>query len=175
MARKVIMFMIAFLAVCGLLFTVSCAGKKAKPETGGPSEEAVERSQMTPEQLEEEAIRMEKQKAREAFGSENINFDFDQSVLTPKARAILERKAAWLRDNPEASVIIEGHCDERGTVEYNIALGERRARGAMDFLADLGVSASRLSTISYGEERPLDPGHNEAAWARNRRACFVIR
>ena len=71
--------------------------------------------------------------------------------------------------------MIEGHCDERGTAEYNIALGERRARSAMDFLVDLGISASRLSTVSYGEERPLDPRHNEAAWAKNRRAHFVIR
>jgi peptidoglycan-associated lipoprotein len=180
MARKSLMVFIAGLVVCGLMFTVSCATKEIKPETGEQGTTDMTSSggdqAAAPDQtMEDEAIQAEMQRARESFVSEDIHFDFDQSVLTPDARDILERKAAWLRRNPSASVLIEGHCDERGTAEYNIALGERRARSAMDFLVDLGISASRLSTVSYGEERPLDPRHNEAAWAKNRRAHFVIR
>lgn len=180
MARKSLKVLIAGLVVCGLMFTVSCANKEVKPETGGQGTTDMtasggDQAAATDQDLENEAIREEMQRAREAFVSEDIHFDFDQSVLTSQARDILERKAAWLRRNPGASVMIEGHCDERGTAEYNIALGERRARSAMDFLIDLGISASRLSTVSYGEERPLDPRHNEAAWAKNRRAHFAIR
>jgi peptidoglycan-associated lipoprotein len=91
------------------------------------------------------------------------------------AQETLKRKAAWLRDNPTATVTIEGNCDERGTNEYNLALGERRAESARAYLVDLGISASRLTTISYGEERPLDPRHNEEAWAKNRNDQFKLR
>ena len=91
------------------------------------------------------------------------------------AQDVLKNKGMWLRDNPDVNVTIEGHCDERGTVEYNLALGDRRAESAKAYLVNLGIPASRIETVSYGEERPVDPGHNEAAWARNRRAAFVIR
>jgi peptidoglycan-associated lipoprotein len=94
--------------------------------------------------------------------------------LTPQAQEILTKKAKWLRDNPAATVTIEGHCDNRGTNEYNLALGEGRAQSAKTFLMDLGVDVSKLRTISYGEERPLDPQQTESAWAKNRRAHFVI-
>ena len=86
----------------------------------------------------------------------------------------MNRKAEWLRENADTSIIIEGHCDERGTNAYNIALGERRAESAKAYLTDLGIDGLRLTTISYGEERPVDPGHNEEAWAKNRRAHFVV-
>jgi peptidoglycan-associated lipoprotein len=109
-----------------------------------------------------------------AFESENIYFDFDKSELKPASRAVLEKKAGWLRANPQYKLKIEGHCDERGTVEYNLALGERRATSSMKYLSALGISADRMSTISYGEERPADPGKNEAAWAKNRRAEFKL-
>jgi peptidoglycan-associated lipoprotein len=108
------------------------------------------------------------------YGLEDVHFDFDQSTLTPEAQAILKKNADWLRKNSSVSVEVEGHCDERGTIEYNLALGDRRARSAKDFLVNLGISSSRLRTISYGKEMPLDPGHNEAAWARNRRDHFTI-
>ena len=94
--------------------------------------------------------------------------------MTPQAQEILTNKAKWLRDNPAATVTIEGHCDNRGTNEYNLALGEGRAQSAKTFLMDLGVDVSKLRTISYGEERPLDPQQTESAWAKNRRAHFVI-
>jgi OmpA-OmpF porin, OOP family len=107
---------------------------------------------------------------------EDIHFDFDQYELRPDARAILKRHAAWMMENQDAilTIVVEGHCDERGTAEYNMALGQRRANAAAKYLIDLGVDAKRISTISYGFERPLDPGHNEEAWAKNRRAHFVV-
>jgi peptidoglycan-associated lipoprotein len=108
------------------------------------------------------------------YGLADINFEFDKSSLTPEAQRILKENAQWLRNNPTVMVEIEGHCDERGTIEYNLALGDRRARSAKDFLVNLGISSSRMTTISYGEEMPLDSGHTEAAWAKNRRAHFTI-
>jgi peptidoglycan-associated lipoprotein len=114
------------------------------------------------------------QQAFQEFQNQDINFDFDKYDLRPDARTILDRKSAFLNQNSSVRAQIEGHTDERGTNEYNLALGERRANAAKQYLTTAGISAGRLSTISYGEERPLDPGHNEAAWARNRRAHFVI-
>uniref|UniRef100_A0A7C4RU44 Peptidoglycan-associated lipoprotein Pal n=1 Tax=Desulfatirhabdium butyrativorans TaxID=340467 RepID=A0A7C4RU44_9BACT len=102
-------------------------------------------------------------------------FEYDSSALLPEARELLKRKAEFLMANPQISIVIEGHTDERGTSEYNIALGERRAESVRSFLEGLGVAASRMSTVSYGEEKPIDPGHNEAAWAKNRRAHIEIR
>ena len=103
-----------------------------------------------------------------------VFFPFDSSVLSPEAIKALKDNAAYLRDNPSVKVQIEGHCDERGTVEYNLALGERRAKAARDRLKKLGVPQARMSTISYGKERPLDPGHDEGAWSKNRRSAFVV-
>ena len=102
-----------------------------------------------------------------------IYFAFDSSALSETALRTLERNAAWLRQHPDWKVRIEGHCDERGTSEYNLALGARRARRVRDQLVQLGISPDRIETISYGEERPVDPGHDEAAWSKNRRAEFV--
>jgi peptidoglycan-associated lipoprotein len=110
----------------------------------------------------------------EAGPLEDIHFDLDSASLTDAARAILEKHALWLQSHRSARVSIEGHCDERGTVEYNLALGEQRARAARDYLESLGVAAERLRTVSYGKERPLDPASNEEAWARNRRVHFEV-
>ena len=106
---------------------------------------------------------------------QDVNFAFDSSQLTSRAQEVLRNNSSWLVNNPEEHVIIEGHCDERGTAEYNLALGERRARSVMDFLRSLGVKSDQLSTISYGEELPLESGSNETAWSRNRRAHFTVR
>lgn len=105
---------------------------------------------------------------------DRVFFDLDSSVITSEGQKTLERQAAWLQNYPNASVTIEGHCDERGTREYNLALGERRATAAKNYLTSLGVNASRISTISYGKERPAVIGSNEAAWAQNRRAVTVV-
>jgi peptidoglycan-associated lipoprotein len=111
---------------------------------------------------------------RAAFENEDIFFAYDSSALTNPAQDVLRKKTTFLKANPNVKVTIEGHCDDRGTNEYNLALGEARARAAKAFLVDLGVPAARMATISYGEERPLVRGTTEEAWAKNRRAHFVI-
>lgn len=104
----------------------------------------------------------------------NVYFDFDKYDIRPDAREILVQHAQSLLNNPSVKILVEGHCDERGTIEYNLALGEKRANAVKNFLVNYGVAADRISTISYGKERPLDPRSNEEAWAKNRRAQFVI-
>ena len=105
---------------------------------------------------------------------DRVFFGFGKADLSPEARQTILRWSAWLKQYPNVTVTVEGHCDERGTREYNLALGERRAAAAKNFLAALGVDARRIATISYGKERPLVPGSNEAAWAQNRVARMVI-
>ena len=105
-------------------------------------------------------------------GMERINFDFDQFTLSAEARGILGNNAKYLQANSGTNVVIEGHCDERGSDEYNLALGESRALAAKNYLVSLGISAKRLSVISYGEEKPLSKGAGESTWAQNRRAEF---
>jgi len=104
----------------------------------------------------------------------DIHFDFDKYEIRREDEGILRENAAWLKKNPKMKIQIEGHCDERGTAEYNLALGERRANMTKKYLVSLGAASDRISTISYGEERPLDPGHNEEAWDKNRRAHIVV-
>jgi peptidoglycan-associated lipoprotein len=104
----------------------------------------------------------------------DVNFNFDSAELSESARATLKTNADWLKGNPAAGVQIEGHCDERGGADYNMALGAKRAQAAMDYLATLGIGAARLSTISYGEEIPACKEKTEECWARNRRARFVV-
>ncbi len=105
---------------------------------------------------------------------EAIYFDFDASGLSSTSRTTLTKNAELLKKDSTANVRIEGNCDERGSDEYNLALGERRAKAAAKYLITLGVAKSRIATISYGKEKPADPGHNEAAWAKNRRDEFVL-
>lgn len=111
---------------------------------------------------------------RMAFENEDIFFAYDSSALTAQAQDVLRKKAVFMKANANVKVTIEGHCDDRGTNEYNLALGEARARSAKAFLVDLGIPAARLATISYGEERPIAKGQSEEAWSKNRRAHFVI-
>jgi len=105
---------------------------------------------------------------------DRVFFDLDKSDLKPEARRTLERQAAWLKQYGNVAVTIEGHCDERGTREYNLALGDRRAKAAANYLASLGIAANRIRTISYGKERPAVLGSNEAAWSQNRRSVTVV-
>ena len=169
----------------------ACTKKKISSEastttTTSTEEEARQRveEEARQEALREENLREERRSEQQAkerieagrsvFENEDIYFEFDSIRLTPEAQEILTQKAAWLRMNPSARVTIEGHCDDRGTNEYNLALGEGRAQSARDFLVDLGIRESRLKSLSYGEERPLVTGQDEESWARNRRAHFVI-
>jgi len=101
-------------------------------------------------------------------------FEYNDSQLTADAQSALTSSATWLKKNPQYNLLIEGHCDERGTEQYNLALGDRRANQAKEYLVTLGVDTGRIRTVSYGEERPFDPGHDEAAWAKNRRDHLVL-
>ena len=182
-----------------ILVMTSCTKKSIKmdevtePTTAAPemktSEKPGESYEVTRRPVPEDAKRTEVQnlaRLREQeredlyreeirlFESEPIYFDFDRWELRPEARDILTKKAAWLRTNLAFSIRIEGHCDERGTSEYNLALGDRRADAAMKFLMALGISSERISTLSYGEEKPADPRPTEEAWAMNRRAEFKL-
>jgi len=164
-----------FCAALTLTVLTTACSRKRPPETDvrGRTETpppTTERPSDTGNETDEAAAARER-----AYNSltEMIFFDFDRSELKDDARATLQRKADVMRDNPDVTLRIEGHCDERGTVEYNLALGERRAEAAKQYLVDLGIDPDRLTTISYGEERPLEEGHNEAAWSRNRRDEFV--
>jgi peptidoglycan-associated lipoprotein len=162
--------------VFGLALNMGCAKKAVKSgpeETATPSEgtEGIPAEEQ-PAAVDEAAAALEAERA--AFLSENVLFAFDSAVLDETAQGVLRRKAEWLQKGQDA-VVIEGHCDERGSNEYNLALGDRRANAAKKFLVDLGIDAARLETVSYGEEKPLDPGHDEAAWAQNRRAQFVLK
>ena len=104
---------------------------------------------------------------------DRVFFATNESILTTKSRDTLRKQAAWLRDNSNINIVIEGHADERGTREYNLALGERRANSAKDYLITYGISADRISIISYGKERPVDSGSNPLAWSKNRRSVSV--
>ena len=104
---------------------------------------------------------------------DRVFFATNESILTTRSRETLRKQATWLRENSEISVVLEGHADERGTREYNLALGERRANAAKDYLMTYGVSASRISVISYGKERPVDSGSNPLSWSKNRRSVTV--
>lgn len=104
-----------------------------------------------------------------------IYFGYDDDKLNKSERSSLSQNAEWLKNNPDMEIVIEGHCDERGTVEYNLALGDRRAKAVRKYLMYLGISGSRIATISYGEEKPVEFGHDETAWSKNRRAEILAR
>ncbi len=158
--------------ILSLVAVAGCGGKKAveptPTDTGSstpveePRETPVE--EPTPSDTDVSPISLS-----DAF------FDFDQYNLTSEARGTLEANAREMKRVGDATVTIEGHCDERGTKAYNLALGDKRANAARDYLVSLGVTASRITTISYGKERPFDGGHDESAWAKNRRAHFVTK
>ena len=182
----------------GLLFTTSCAKKTVKPtpaKAPAAKDEAAMKADLEKQKaelarqkaLEEQRLEQERlakasaearkkveQGKRVRFEQEHIYFDFDRYNLKPEAQRTLKMKAAFMKANPKIKARIEGHCDERGTNEYNLALGDRRANSAKEFLLNLGIAESRLTTISHGEEKPVAMGHNEAAWAKNRRAQFAI-
>jgi peptidoglycan-associated lipoprotein len=130
-------------------------------------EEALREKALREKALQEEAAR--KEAALKAAKLEPIYFEFDQWSIREDQKEIMVKNSRWLMANPDAKVRLEGHCDERGTAEYNLALGQKRAEAAKAFLEALGIPSQRMIPISYGEERPLDPGHNEAAWTKNRR------
>lgn len=162
------MLLLALVVLMLSLSAFGCAKKAAGPGDGtDASWEEQER-----QRLEQERLLREKMGQASTELSQMVLFAFDSSELSAEARQILTRKAEIMREYSGISLIIEGNCDERGTAEYNLALGERRAQASATYLVNLGIPAGRISTVSYGKERPLNPGHNEAAWAENRRDEF---
>ena len=202
MVKKV--FCIFILILCLGVFLAGCPKKKIVVNREQPSirksEEAsrLEAERATKEAKERELARIKEEEAKLPQGGElekslvakkergiegevfeskllkDIHFHYDKYDIQRGEEGILKENAAFLKKNPNMKIQIEGHCDERGTVEYNLALGERRANNTKRYLVSLGITSDRISTISFGKERPLDPGHNEAAWAKNRRGHFVI-
>lgn len=142
----------------------------------GSSDSASDEGAASVSGTDRDAAREAGDAAAEAMdATNNVYFDFDSSDILDSQRTTLEAKAAWMKANPNAKLTIEGHCDERGTSEYNLALGDRRAARAKGFLKKLGVSSDRMDTVSYGEEKPAVVGHNEEAWSKNRRAYLQGR
>ena len=176
---------ITIFILCFGLIMIGCPKKtvmkeepSVKKEEAAKAEAEVAKEKATKEQFEKSLV-AEKTPGIEGqvFESsllKDIHFDFDRYDIRPADAAILKEDAALLNKFTNVKIQIEGHCDERGTVEYNLALGERRATSAKNYLVSLGVSSVRISTISYGEEKPLDPGHNEEAWTKNRRAHTLV-
>lgn len=170
--------------VAGLFLMVSCAKTtvvsdpqpiqdQTQGQAGGDS--GIQSDQLSDQAASEKALAQAKaMAAKQRFENQDIHFEYDSAMLSSMAKLILKEKAAWLMANSMVAITVEGHCDERGTTEYNLALGEKRAQAAKSYLVDLGISASRVSTISYGEEQPLDMGKTESAFRKNRRAHFVI-
>jgi peptidoglycan-associated lipoprotein len=198
MKNRVWIHLVMAVLVAGLFLTVSCAKKTvvsdattiedqgttgtgtdtgtSKSGTGTDADaEAIAQQKLDDQAANEKALKEARTvAARKRFENQDIHFEFDSSDLSSMAKMILKEKAVWLQANYSEAITIEGHCDERGTTEYNLALGERRAGAAKAYLTNLGVSATRLNTISYGEEQPLDSAQTEEAYRKNRRAHFAI-
>ena len=173
--------LVTFIAITATLLSFYGCGPRVKEQAAKDQQEtqqaAVQPAQEpAPEPQVEEVKPAPEPEAADAgpIEFEDINFDFDRYELKKRSRLILTQIACLLFDERELSLIIEGHCDERGSNEYNLALGERRAKAAKNYMIEMGVEPHRISTLSYGEEMPLARGHNEAAWAKNRRARFVL-
>jgi peptidoglycan-associated lipoprotein len=171
------------LILSAMVFTSSCAQKMVQTDSVPATQQEVSKESDKSakdndqdRQSQEDRLRAEgavREVAGTAFVNERVHFAFDSALLSEQAQQILISKADYLRTHSEVMVTVEGHCDERGTDAYNIALGERRAEAVKNFLVDLGIGSNRLNTISYGEERPIALGQNELSWAKNRRAQLV--
>lgn len=171
---KKVFYVLAGFLIMGHLAVSGCA---KKVETAKDTKGADERVASAPTPAPEQGTKVDAPLVKESGVSTGLNdvyFDFDKSAIRDDAKSALQSSAKWLSSNPKAKIKIEGHCDERGTNEYNIALGEKRAAATKKYLISLGVKADRLSTISYGEEKPQCKEQNEDCWQKNRRAHFTI-
>ena len=181
--------MAALFVILGSFLVMACKSVPPAPETVKPQTPSFDSSAKPAEKVDETTGFKEATPTAESL-SENassevdklnaqgvlkpIHFDFDKADIRSDAQETMNADAGRIREHGSLKVRIEGHCDERGTVEYNLALGDRRARAARDYLVSVGIPAQRLRTISFGKERPLDPGHTESAWSVNRRAEFIF-
>ena len=181
MIKKIVV--LAFICCLAFMFTASC---KPKAKTAPPPPPPVKEQPKMERVVEAPAVKKPAMTEEEIFMSkslEDINlaaplkmifFDYDRYFIRDDAKPVLDSNSGWLRKFSSAKILIEGHCDERGTEEYNLALGEKRAKSAFDYLVSLGISPQRIKILSYGKSQPLDNGHAEMAWQRNRRAQFLI-
>jgi len=166
--------LIAMVSAVALLGFTGC-GKKPEPKPEPKPAPQAPRQEAPKPQVQQPVRKVEDKATVPAdLKFATIYFDFDKSDIRSDQRSTINRNAELLKQYPSVSVRIEGHCDERGSDEYNIALGNRRADAARRYLVEYGIAGNRIQTISYGESRPVDPGHSEAAWAKNRRTEFVI-
>jgi peptidoglycan-associated lipoprotein len=152
----------------------SSAGRGAGTQASLPAESGPDVAPFDADAARSEDFSITDPATLEGGPLDDVLFELDQATLNDVARATLEKHARWLQNHRSARVMVEGHCDDRGTAEYNLALGDQRARTTREYLVTLGVAGDRLNTVSYGKERPLDPGATESAYARNRRAHFVV-
>ncbi len=179
MVRKSVCLLSVIAFALSLLWFASCTHQVVEDEgdvvAGQEEMQGLKGEGITEEELEAARKKVAELRRKKSIKISNIYYVFDDFSLSEKAKKTLVEDAVWLMNNPQKEVVIEGHCDERGTEEYNIALGERRASSAKRYLINLGVKSSQLSTISYGEEKPADSGNDEEAWAKNRRDEFVVQ
>jgi peptidoglycan-associated lipoprotein len=187
--RKKYLIAVLFVAACALM-TAGCSKQLTKGDGGAPAQNvsSVEKQNMDNKNINStgqqngNAEKAELKNAGETSSEtlkgkgdlEDIHFDFDKYNILQNDRTILSRDAAYLLKHKRVGIVIEGNCDERGTAEYNMALGEKRADEAKNYLVNLGVESKRIKTVSYGSEKPLNSGHDEAAWAQNRRDHFAV-
>jgi peptidoglycan-associated lipoprotein len=177
-------FLIYALAVVLIFsFAVSC---KKKPKEVPPPPPPQQQEQPVVEKVEAPVVQEPQLTEEEMFLQKSLDqinrekplgtvyFDYDRALIRDDARAVLDGNAAWLKKFRTAKILVEGHCDERGTEEYNLALGEKRAKSAQDYLLSMGIASDRIKIISYGKSQPINPGHDESAWQMNRRAQFQI-
>ncbi|MFH2058436.1 MAG: OmpA family protein [Pseudomonadota bacterium] len=184
MKSRVWMNIVMIVLVSGLFLTVSCAKKTVVSDATSIEDQTKSEGDMNQQKIDEQKINEQMAKeqamkdavamAKDDFLNQDVLFAYDSSDLDATAVMLLKEKLAWLSANASASATIEGHCDERGTTDYNLALGERRASVVKAYLVNLGISASRINTISYGEEKPLSSGNTEDAYRLNRRVHFAI-
>lgn len=191
---RLISYAIAIIAIIGIMST-GCAKKAIKSEEAGAKAQQKEETAVTKEEkagpapetqqakpVEKETVKQEEAlsnaESQKASGAQNIAdifFDYDRFSIREDAKQALEADAKYLKTNQNLRIVIEGHCDERGTAEYNMALGERRAQAVQKYLTDLGVVPSQISIISYGKEKPFCTEHSESCWQENRRAHFAAK
>ena len=167
----------ALVAVLAIVLAVGACSRKKPPTTDITTQTtAADTASIPPPEEVDRAAELRAARIEEArlIIAEKIFFDFNSSEVKPEYREVLARKADVMNEFPEISIRVEGHCDDRGTVEYNLALGERRAQAAKDDLVNAGLDPDRINTISYGEERPAVEGSGEEVWAQNRRDEFVV-
>ena len=178
MQSKSRLFVILLTLISVLILMPACAKmlvSSAPEDQASQEEDAAEKARLEEERLKKEAEERELRAAKIKFMYEDVHFKKGSYALTPEAKGILTRKAEWLRNHPDTKVIIEGHTDERGSREYNIAFGDRRAGEVKSFLLKQGIARERLIAISYGKEKPIDPTRTKEAKAKNRRVHFVIK